>query len=97
MSRQTLGEYMYQKKPINIPGDMLLWGSRPYATGQAGSCYTLIPEKWGGLWNNDGNHWNYGYAFLKYKTPDGQIKTFHTDAIAATYNQIGDSTTATAN
>ena len=97
MSKQTLGEYMYQKKPINIPGDMLLWSSNPLSKGQAGSCYTLIPEKWGGPGNNGGNHWNYGYAFLKYKTPDGQIKTFHTDAIAATYNQIGDSTTATAN
>ena len=90
MSQETLGDYMFQKKPINIPGDMLLWSSNPLTKGQAGSCYTLIPEKWGGLWNNNGNHWNYAYAFLKYKDPQGNLHTFHTDAVTACWNNIGD-------
>ena len=94
MNGATLSDHMYQNKPINIQIDMLLWGSNPYTRGQAGSCYTLIPVKWGGQGNNGGYHWNYAYAFLRYKDRDGNIGTLRSDAIAGCWNNVTDKTVA---
>ncbi len=88
MSKETLGGYIYRGEAINWDVPTYYWATRPgtQATGKTGSAYVLIPPKY--PQRNNGNHWIYGVAFLRYKTPDGQIQTIWTDALAATLNSV---------
>ena len=88
MSPKTLGGYIYRGEAINWDVPTYYWATRPgtQATGKTGSAYVLIPPKYPQRYN--GNHWIYGIAFLRYKTPNGQIQTIWTDALAATLKSV---------
>ena len=86
MNATTLGEYMYQSKPINIKDAPLYWNYKPNTTGQSGSINALTPV--GFAQRNNGDHYIYAIAWLRYKDKAGNIKTIYTDALPATLNGV---------
>ena len=87
MSAQTLADYMYQNKPVNIEQyPPIYWQSNCNTIGQSGSLNVLAPVAF--VQKNNGYHYIYGIAFMRYKTPSGQVKTIYTDALATTLNNI---------
>ena len=87
MSAETLSDYMYQKKPINIEEyDPIYWEGKPTTTALSGSANTLVPARF--AQKNNGDHYIYGIAYLRYKKPDGTIQTIYTKALATTLNQV---------
>lgn len=86
MNATTLGEYMYQSKPINIKDAPLYWNYKPNTTGQSGSINALTPV--GFAQRNNGDHYIYAIAWLQYKKPDGKVETIWTDAMATTLNGV---------
>lgn len=91
MSAQTLADYMYQNKPVNIEQyPPIYWQSNCNTIGQSGSLNVLAPVAF--VQKNNGDHYIYGIAFMRYKTPSGQVKTIYTDALATTLNNIPAST-----
>lgn len=86
MNATTLGEYMYQSKPINIKDAPLYWNYKPNTTGQSGSINALTPV--GFAQRNNGEHYIYAIAWLQYKKPDGKVETIWTDAMATTLNRV---------
>ena len=86
MTAAKLGEYMYQSKPINIKDAPLYWNYKPNTKGQSGSINALTPV--GFAQRNDGKHYIYAIAWLRYKDKAGNIKTIYTNALPTTLNGV---------
>ena len=86
MTAAKLADYMYQSKPINIKDAPLYWNYKPNTTGQSGSINALTPV--GFAQRNNGDHYIYAIAWLRYKKPDGKVETIWTDAMATTLNGV---------
>ena len=87
MSADTLSWYMYQNKPVNVEKyPPIYWDYAPLTPGQSGSLNALTPVNF--IRKNDGNHFIYGIAWLRYKKSDGEIKTIYTTALPTTRDNI---------
>ena len=86
MTAAKLADYMYQSKPINIKDAPLYWNYKPNTKGQSGSINALTPV--GFAQRNNGDHYIYAIAWLRYKKPDGKVETIWTDAMATTLNGV---------
>ena len=87
ISAKTLSDYMYQFKPVNVEKyPPIYWESKAETKGQSGSLNVLAPVSF--AQKNNGNHYIYGMAYLRYKDKDGKIQTIYTDALPATLDSI---------
>lgn len=94
MSAATLGNYMYQNKPVNVEKyPPIYWDYKPNTVSYSGSINALIPVRF--AQKNNQNHYIYGIAWLRYKDSSGNIKTIYTDALATTLKGVGSSGTVT--
>ena len=80
-----LAKMMYESTPVNVPKyDPIYWEAKAPTKGLFGSICTTPPLRFAQKNNQD--HYIYGIAYMRYETPDKQMKTLYTDAIAATVN-----------
>ena len=80
-----LAKKMYESTPINVEKyDPIYWEAKAPTKGLFGSICTTPPLRFAQKNNQD--HYIYGIAYMRYETPDKQMKTLYTDAIAATVN-----------
>ena len=80
-----LAKKMYEGTPINVEKyDPIYWEAKAPTKGLFGSICTTPPLRFAQKNNQD--HYIYGIAYMRYETPDKQMKTLYTDAIAATVN-----------
>ena len=87
LTAATLSEYMLNFKPVNVDKyEPIYWESKVTNKGRTGSLNTLTPLRF--IQKNNGNHYIYGMAYLKYKTPDGEIKTVYTEALPTTRDNV---------
>lgn len=87
MSAQTLADYMYQRKPVNVEKyPPIYWQSQSVTEGQSASVDVVAPLSF--IQKNNGQHWIYGIAYLRYKEPDGTVKTIYTEALPTTRDNI---------
>ena len=94
MSAATLAKKMYESIPINVKKyDPIYWEAKAPTKGNFGSIATMPPLRFAQKNNQD--HYIYGIAYMRYKTPGGVEKVLYTDAIAATVNNPYASTTKT--
>lgn len=85
MDAATLAKNMYEGTPINVPKyNPIYWEAQAQTKGLSGSVTTLPPLRFAQKNNQD--HYIYGIGYMRYQTPDKQVKTLYTDAIAATVN-----------
>ncbi|MGX8698097.1 MAG: InlB B-repeat-containing protein, partial [Prevotella sp.] len=85
MAPATLAKKMYESIPINVKKyDPIYWEAKAPTKGLFGSICTTPPLHFAQKNNQD--HYIYGIAYMRYETPDKQMKTLYTDAIAATVN-----------
>lgn len=76
----TLAKYMYESKPVNVEKyDPIYWEAKAVTKGMSGSMETTPPLRFAQKYG--GRHYIYGIAYLRYKTPSGEIKTIYTDAL----------------
>ena len=93
MNAATLAKYMMEKKPINIPEyEPIYWQANPATKGRSGSVNTLTPLRF--IQKNNGNHYIYGVAYLRFKDRNGE-HTIYTEAIPVTRNTIPEKNTVT--
>ena len=91
MTAETLSDYMYNEKPVNMEKlDPLYWDYRPDTKGQSGSLNALIPLNF--VQKNNYKHYIYGIAWLRYKDRAGNIQTIYTPALATTFDGVSSST-----
>ena len=95
MDAAKLGEYMYLSKPINIKDEPLYWNYKPNTKSQSGSINALIPV--GFAQRNNGDHYIYAIAWLRYKDKNGNIQTIYTNALPTTLNGIASCGTVSKN
>ena len=95
MNAEKLGEYMYLSKPINIKDEPLYWNYKPNTKSQSGSINALIPV--GFAQRNNGDHYIYAIAWLRYKDTNGNIQTIYTNALPTTLNEIASCGTVSKN
>ena len=87
MSAATLSQYMYENKPVNMPKfDPIYWQANPTSKGRSGSVNTLTPLRF--IQKDNGKHYIYGIAYLRYKTQDGATKAIYTDALPVTRDSV---------
>ena len=87
MSAAQLAKYMYENKPINVAKyEPIYWCANAKTKGMSGSMATLPPVRF--AQRNNGKHYIYGIAWLRYKDNRGVTKTIYTDALAATLNKM---------
>ena len=87
MSAAQLAKYMYEGKPINVEKyEPIYWCVNAKTKAMSGSMATLPPVRF--AQKNNGNHYIYGIAWLRYKDNRGVTKTIYTDALAATLNKM---------
>ena len=91
MTAETLSEYMYQSKPVNVEKyEPIYWESKAVTKGMSGSVATLPPLRF--AQKNNQNHYIYGIGWLRYKDSSGNIRTIYTEALPATVNHIPNNT-----
>ncbi len=91
MSATTLAEYMMQSKPVNVEKyPPIYWEANAPTKAMSGSICTTPPLRF--IQKNNGQHWIYGIGYLKYKDPQGNVKTICTDALPTTRDNIPDYT-----
>ncbi|MBP5719000.1 MAG: InlB B-repeat-containing protein, partial [Abditibacteriota bacterium] len=87
ISAETLAQYMYEGKPINVEkSDPIYWQAKAVTKGMSGSMATLPPLRF--AQKNNQNHYIYGIGWMRYKDSGGNVKTIYTPALAATVNNI---------
>ena len=87
MTPETLAEYMYEGKPVNVEKyPPIYWEAKVQTKGMNGSIATIPPLRF--AQKNNQNHYIYGIAWMRYKDSSGNIKTIYTDALPATVNNI---------
>ena len=87
MTAEKLSDYMFQRKPVNVEKyPPIYWQSQSVTEGQSASVDVVAPLSF--IQKNNGNHWIYGIAWLRYKTSDGTTKVIHTPALATTRDNI---------
>ena len=85
MSAATLAKKMYEGIPINVEKyEPIYWDAKAPTKGLFGSMTTMPKLRF--AQRNNGNHYIYGIAYMRYKTPAGEMKVLYTDAIAPTVN-----------
>ena len=95
MNAATLAKYMMENKPINIPEyEPIYWQANPATKSRSGSVNTLTPLRF--IQKNNGNHYIYGVAYLRFKDSNNVEHTIYTDAIPVTRNTIPEKNTDTA-
>ena len=91
MSAATLAKKMYEGIPINVDKyEPIYWDAKAPTKGLFGSMTTMPKLRF--AQRNNGNHYIYGIAYMRYMTPDKQMKVLYTDAIAPTVNNPNCST-----
>lgn len=91
MSAQTLADYMFQRKPVNVEKyPPIYWQSQSVTEGQSASVNVIAPLSF--IQKNNGKHWIYGIAWLRYKEPNGTTKVIYTPALATTRDDIPQNT-----
>ncbi|MCR5793580.1 MAG: InlB B-repeat-containing protein [Lachnospiraceae bacterium] len=94
MTAETLSDFMYKGKPVNIEKfDPLYWDYRPDTKSQSGSLNAQVPLNF--VQKNNWNHYIYGIAWLRYKDKAGKVQTIYTPALATTLTDIANSKTVT--
>ena len=87
MSAAQLAKYMYENKPINVAKyEPIYWCANAKTKAMSGSMALLPPVRF--AQRNNGKHYIYGIAWLRYKDNRGVTKTIYTDALAATLNKM---------
>lgn len=87
MSAATLARYMYENKPVNVEKyPPIYWDYTTRTKGQNGSLNALPRVDF--ILKNDGNHYIYGIAWLRYKDTNGNVQTIYTDALPTTRDNI---------
>ncbi len=85
MAPATLAKKMYESIPINVKKyDPIYWEAQAPTKGNFGSMATMPPLRFAQKNNQD--HYIYGIAYMRYKTPAGEMKVLYTDALAPTVN-----------
>ena len=85
MTPATLAKRMYESTPINVKKyEPIYWEAQAKTKGLYGSLTALPPLRFAQKNNQD--HYIYGIAYMRYETPDKQMKTLYTDALAPTAN-----------
>ena len=80
-----LAKMMYESTPVNVPKyDPIYWEAQAKTKGLSGSIATTPPLRF--AQKNNQNHYIYGIAYMRYKTPAGEMKVLYTDALAPTVN-----------
>lgn len=91
MSAETLAKYMYESKPINMEKyPPIYWEAKTVTKGMSGSMATIPPLRF--AQKDNGNHYIYGIAYLRYKNSSGKTNTIYTPALPATINNVPSNT-----
>lgn len=87
LTAETLAEYMMNFKPVNVEKYPPIYSETKVKTkSQCGSVNTLT--QLGSIQKNNGMHYIYGMAWMKYKDKNGDTQTLYTEAIPVTRDSV---------
>ena len=81
-----VAKYMYENEPVSAKAAPILYEAKSTTKGSSGSVATIPPI--GLAQSENQNNWIYGIGWLRYETPQGEVETIYTDALAATLNNM---------